>query len=74
MKKQISFEFIQERGKNFTPSHKITAWAKQNRMEISNRYFNTYVKVNGIEYTYHHYHIEATENGKEKVTIYMEEI
>ena len=73
MKKLISFTFDQPAGQNFTPSAKMYEYAKQNHYEISHRYFNTFIKIHGIEYTYHHYHIEPLTDGTEKVTIYLEE-
>lgn len=73
MEKLISFMFVQPTGKNFTPSAKIHEYAQQHHHETFYRYFSLYIKIHGIEYTYHHYHIEQLPDGIEKVTIYLED-
>lgn len=73
MEKLISFTFMQPAGKNFTPSAKIHEYAKQHHLETSHRYFGVYIKILGIEYTYHHYQIDQLPDGTENVTIYLQE-
>lgn len=68
------FEFVQEKGKNFTPSTKIIEFAKKHHLEYFNRYGKTILCFISGECKYSHYEIKEIGNNMEKVTIYLENI
>ena len=69
------FDFVQEKGKNFTPATKIYEFAKKYHLDTYNRYGNMIVIFpDGRETKYHHYEITEEDSKTEKVTIYLEDI
>ena len=68
----ISFKFIQDKNKNFTPSNKIFDYAKENNLNCYRTQFGTQVlEVNGNDYTYGYYTITPNEDNTETVEIFL---
>lgn len=74
MKNQFSFEFTQQIGDNFTPSAKISQFARINGYKTDYRYFALHIVIAGITYIYHHYDITQISADRERVTLYLEEV
>ena len=68
----ISFKFIQEENKNFTPASKMIQYANKNNISYYRTMFGTLLlSINGIDYEYNHYQITNNGDGTETVEIFL---
>ena len=68
----ISFEFLQDEKKNFTPSAKIFEYAKRQKLNCYRTQFGTQVlEYNSNNYTYDHFTIWTHPDGTETVEIFL---